>query len=57
MNPLRGLDTPRRIIGLSLLGLGVFGLLAAVKLPAKADRQSNRYRQPYSQRRLLKRGR
>ena len=52
-----GLETPRRIIGLSLLGLGVFGLVAAVKLPARADRQSNRYRQPYSQRRLLKRGR
>ena len=51
-----GLETPRRIIGLSLAGLGVFGLLAAVKLPAAADRRRNQYVQPYSQRRLLKRG-
>jgi hypothetical protein len=52
-----GLETPRRIIGLSLLVLGVFGLLAAVKLPPGTERYRSQYRQPYSQRRLLKRGR
>jgi hypothetical protein len=51
-----GLQTPRRIIGLSILALGVFGLLVAMKLPAGADRHRSQYRQPYSQRRLLKRG-
>jgi hypothetical protein len=50
-------EGPRRIIGSSLLGLGVLGLLAATKLSAKSDQHRNRYRQPYSQRRLLKRGR
>jgi hypothetical protein len=49
--------TPRRIIGLSLLALGVLALLAAVKLPADSARYSNSYRQPYRQRRLLERGR
>jgi hypothetical protein len=51
-----GVEGPRRIIGSSLLGLGVLSLLAAIKLPAKRDRNRNRYRQPYRQRRLLKRG-
>jgi hypothetical protein len=50
-------ETPRRIIGLSLLGLGVLGLLAATRLPAEPERYRNRYRLPYRQRRRLKRGR
>lgn len=49
-------ETPRRIIGLSLLGLGVLGLLAAVRLPAEPERYRNRYRLTYQQRRQLKRG-
>ena len=51
------LETSRRIVGLSVAGLGVFGLLGAVKLPVEPDRYRNRYRQSYSQRRALKRGR
>jgi len=49
-------ETPRRIIGLSLFGLGVLGLLAAVRLPAEPERYRNRYRLPHRQRRQLKRG-
>jgi hypothetical protein len=52
-----GLEAPRRIIGLSVFGIGVFGVLAAAKLPSAADRRRKQYSQPYSQRRLLKRGR
>jgi hypothetical protein len=52
-----GVETARRIIGLSLITLGVLGLLGAVKLPIEPERYRNQYRQPYRQRRLLKRGR
>jgi hypothetical protein len=49
-------ESPRRIIGLTLFGLGVLGLLAATRLPAEPERYRNRYRLPYRQRRRLKRG-
>jgi hypothetical protein len=50
-------ETPRRIIGLSALGLGVLGLLAAVRLPVEPERYRNRYHLTYQQRRQIKRGR
>lgn len=52
-----GVRKPRRIIGLSLLGIGLVGLVASFKLPARAGDTPDRYRQPRSQRRALKRGR
>jgi hypothetical protein len=51
------IKAPRCILGLSLVGLGALGVLGAVKLPVEPERYRNRYRQPYSQRRVLKRGR
>lgn len=50
-------ETPRRVIALSLLALGVAAVLVAVKLSDRAESKRDRYRQPYSQRRMLKRGR
>jgi hypothetical protein len=50
-------QAPRRIVGVFLLTLGALGLLVALKLPAESEGYGNQYRQPYSQRRLLKRGR
>ena len=46
-----------RIVGLLLLALGVIGLLTAGRLPAEPEKYRNRYRQSWSQRRLLRRGR
>ena len=50
-------QTPRCIVALSLFALGLVGLLGVARIPATSKRYHNRYRQPYSQRRALKRGR
>lgn len=49
--------SPRRSLGLVLLGLGLVGVLVARKLPVASTRHQRRYRQPYSQRRALRRAR
>lgn len=50
-------EKPRLLVGMSLLLIGVLGLVASTKVPAEPERYRNRYRQTYSQRRILKRGR
>lgn len=47
----------RRIVGLSLLALSLFGSFAAAKLPAESERSRNRYRRPLSQRLAMWRAR
>lgn len=51
------LESSRRWTGLSLLVLGVVAVFVASKLPVEPERYRNRYRQPYSQRRALRRAR
>jgi hypothetical protein len=49
-------ETPRCIAGLALFAVAVLGLLGITLLPAAGRDSANRYRQPRSQRRALKRG-
>jgi len=49
-------ETPRCIAGLGLFAVAVLGLLGITLLPAAGRDSGNRYRQPRSQRRALKRG-
>jgi hypothetical protein len=48
---------PRRILGLVLAVLGMASVLLSSRVPDESARYRNRYRQPYSQRRALRRGR
>ena len=50
-------ETPRCIAGLALFAVAVIGLLGITLLPATSRNSGNRYRQPRSQRRALKRAR
>jgi hypothetical protein len=50
------IKAPRSIAGLVLAGLGVVGALVSTRVPDEPARYRNRYRQPYVQRRALKRG-
>lgn len=52
-----GVRSPRRIAGIALLSLGIIGALASFRLPARSGTTPERYRQPRSQRRALRRGR
>ena len=48
-------EAPRCIAGLALFAVAVIGLLGTTLLPATGRNLGNRYRQPRSQRRALKR--
>ena len=49
-------ETPRCIAGLALFAVALLGLLGTTLLPTAGGNSGNRYRQPRSQRRALKRG-
>jgi hypothetical protein len=51
------IETPRRVIGIILLVSGALGLIAAIRMRDRFGGRTTRYRQPYSQRRALRRGR
>ena len=48
-------ETPRCVAGLALFAVALIGLLGTTLLPATGRNSGNRYRQPRSQRRALKR--
>jgi hypothetical protein len=50
-------QTPRLIGALVLFIIGAAGLPGAAFVPGRSQRERNRYRQPYRQRRALRRGR
>lgn len=51
------IETPKLIAALPLFTVGVVGLLGAPLIPTRSRQARNRYRQPYRQRRALKRAR
>lgn len=51
-----GIDSSRRIAGISLILLGLLAIFAARRLPFEPNKYRSRYQQPRIQRKILRRG-